>query len=84
MFRSKVLATIEETEEIMELHRKATTTPVIKVGTYMGGHDEWKNLVERLEEMATAHGLEPQAGEWGFDIETRQFLSSFPISGNQE
>lgn len=84
MNRSKAVVTEAERDEILELHRTAQQTPVIAFGSahaMTGGAsaDARRFMIRRIDELATSYGLEPQQGEWGFDPETRQFLSQYPI-----
>ena len=79
MHRSKAKATPAEIAEIESLH-KSLTAPMIAI--HLGpplAKSGWKRLYDRLDEMARAHGLEDQGGEWGFDAKTGEFLSQFPI-----
>jgi len=84
MYRSQAVATEAESEEILRLHESARTTRVIAIGSahaMTGGAsaDARRAFIRRLDESARSHGLADQAGEWGFDAETRQFLSEHPI-----
>jgi hypothetical protein len=84
MYRSKAIATEEEAKEIMDLYKNMRNTPVIAFGSahaMTGGAsaDVSRYFFRRLGEIARNHGLADQRGEWGFDPETRHFLSSYPI-----
>ena len=84
LHRSKTRVTEEEAKEIVELFHSFQKTPVIAFGSAharTGGAsaDARRRFIRRIDGLAVKYGLEPQEGEWGFDSETRQFLSSFPI-----
>ena len=79
MHRSKATVTKEENEEILRLHKQASTTPVMMVGGFCGATQAWKSFHAYIDGLAKAYGLKDQPGEWGFDSETGQFLSEFPI-----
>lgn len=84
MYRSKATATEAEAAEIVRRHGQAQATPAFAVG---GGHaaaggfaaDARRAFISHINGVARAHGLEDQAGEWGFDPTTRQFMSAYPI-----
>lgn len=79
MNRSQIRATANEMEEIKRLHQ-AASGPVLAIGGGFGQPtDHWRVLLNRLDELATGHGLAPQQGEWGLDLETGEFLSNHPI-----
>ncbi len=79
MYRSKARLTADEIDEIKQLHKSATA-PMIALHTIpAGAKSGWARLHERIDEMAAAHGLKSQAGEWGVDTESAEFLSTFPI-----
>lgn len=79
MHRSKATVTEEEAAELMELWRSASTTPVMLIGGINTAASARQRFIRRIDELATSYGLAPQKGEWGFDRETRQFLSQYPI-----
>ena len=83
MNKSRTKATAEEIKEIQDLYRNAQATPVIAISgahAQTGGMsgDAYRMFSKRMDEIATAHGLAPQAGEWGLDADGH-FLSEHPI-----
>lgn len=83
MYRSKVRATPEEVEELTELNQQALSTPVFALSSehaMTGGAsaDARRRVIRRMDEIAISHGLSPQAGEWGMDLDGT-FLSEHPI-----
>ena len=79
MFRSKATVTEEESNEILRLYHEARSTPVMLVGGVDASSHVWKAFHDHLDKLAKQYGLVYQPGEWGFDPETRQFLSEFAI-----
>ena len=84
MYRSKAIATADETAEIVQLAKRMRETPVIAFSSahaMTGGAsaDARRAFIRRIDEIATLHGLQAQEGEWGFDPTTSHFLSSHPI-----
>ena len=87
VFRSKAKATKEEIGRISELHKAVTSTPVIAFGSahaMTGGAsaDARRGFIRYINGIAKRHGLADQRGEWGFDLETGEFLSEYPIKEN--
>lgn len=88
MYKSKAKATPEEIEELRKLYRDAQSIPVIAISgahAMAGGFsaDARGRTIRRMDEIASAHGLQPQTGEWGLD-EDGHFLSEHPIVESEE
>jgi hypothetical protein len=79
MYRSKATVTEEEDKEIARLHKIASGTPVLLIGGIDVASDAWRRLHDYIDELARKHGLADQPGEWGYDAQTRQFLSDYRI-----
>ncbi len=70
MHRSKEKATQQEIETL----RLAMNTPLIMTHIIKPVSPQ-----ERCHKLALSHGLPEQAGHYGLDMETGEFLSEFPI-----
>lgn len=79
MYRSKARVTQEQADEIVRRYKEARSTPVMMIGGVDVAGSAWRGFLDHLDEVARGLGLKDQPGEWGFDQETRQFLSAYPI-----
>ncbi len=70
MYRSKVIATPEEIQEL----RDTMNTPLLAI--HCGPR---KTPLQESHDMALKHGLSEQKGHYGIDLDTGEFLSEFPI-----
>ena len=71
-----VFATEEEVAELMELKKKAETTPAILLfGKHDLSGDAWRRVRERCHEMAMAHGLPEIPGFYGLN-EEHEFVTA--------
>lgn len=73
---TNVFATPEELEEIKKKQFEASRTPVMTFST--GSPDMasvvFKHLLDRVHELALAHGLPEHSGYYGLDTATGEFV----------
>ena len=65
MKKTGVFASAEETAEIQEIARQASTTPVISFGGPSFAETAWRRAQERCHALALEHGLPEIQGFYG-------------------